>query len=227
MTEKKITLNQCYQLLGDIQGVGYKVPSGFSYVKPGLSFFLKNLRLQYWLDKLVSKLNKENDHYEDLKKKCDEKIFGKDALPSEKLSFLTVVETPDVPKMLWVYNTELKKPVIDSELLIKLDNGDFSLEEIESQNIIHVPNVDYLEKRVPNKKYEMFNKEVSELAETIIQIEHFPFNDSHFDFDTSYHLVQEGDKTRIVLGEDETGLKETFVFFPKIFFDLIVEPMPS
>jgi hypothetical protein len=79
----------------------------------------------------------------------------------------------------------------------------------------------------PNEKFNTFQAKIEELAQEIVEIEHYPFNDGHLDkLKTTFHcIVSEDGKTQsIIPSEDLTGRYTNQEFTPQLFLRKIVQP---
>jgi CRISPR/Cas system Type II protein with McrA/HNH and RuvC-like nuclease domain len=78
-----------------------------------------------------------------------------------------------------------------------------------------------------NEKAVEFQAKINELAEEIVEVEHFAFNDNHLsNLKTTYHYIPNEDKTNqvIVTSEDTTGKYVNQEFIPQLFLRKLVEP---
>jgi len=84
-----------------------------------------------------------------------------------------------------------------------------------------------LEDGTPNEKLNAFEAKINELAEEIVEIEHFAFNDEHLDkLKTTFHVIvtEDGKNQSVIPTEDLTGKYTNQEFTPQIFFRKIVQP---
>ena len=79
----------------------------------------------------------------------------------------------------------------------------------------------------PNEKFNTFQAKIEELAQEVVEIEHYPFNDEHLDkLKTTFHYIisEDGKNQSIITSEDLSGRYTNQEFTPQVFLRKIIQP---